>query len=209
MTIEIDDRELLTRFLRGDDDALAALASRYEPAMLGLARSFLRGRADLAADAVQDAWLRAIRSAKTYSGEAGVKTWLYRILINRCHDLRESEARHNTLAENKAHNDPQTPPDSPVLAESDPALQRALESLPEERRTILLLCYHRGMTHEHAAAVLGIPLGTLKSRLHAALKELRTILFAPASQPERLTGSSRGLSESSSDTPGQCTHEMS
>lgn len=181
MTTEIDDRELLSRFLRGDDDALAALASRYEPALLGLARSLLHGRADLAADAVQDTWLRVIRSAKTYSGESSVKTWLYRILINRCHDLRQASARQNPLAKIKAQNDPQRTPDSPAPAESDPALRRAIESLPEERRTILLLCYHRGMTHEHAAAVLGIPLGTLKSRLHAALKELRTILTPNAS----------------------------
>ncbi len=192
MTTETDDRELLSRFLRGDDDALAALASRHEPAMLGLARGLLNHHADLAADAVQDTWLRVIRSGKTYSGEASIKTWLYRILINRCHDLREATARQNTRDERAASTRTPTVRErvgpsqlGPLVPhDPDPALQRALESLPEERRTILLLCYHRGMTHEHAASVLGIPLGTLKSRLHAALKELRTIL-APTDSHER------------------------
>lgn len=182
-----DDRELLARFVKGDEAALGSLASRYEPALLGLARGLLFGKADLAADAVQDTWLRVIRSAGTYSGEAAVKTWIYRILINRCHDLRAkaTTAAKATaaIAESRAGS---RPIDQRTPAEHDPALQHAIDSLPEDRRTIILLCYHRGLTHELAAGALGIPIGTLKSRLNAALKELRTVIGTrEAHEPQR------------------------
>lgn len=196
---EPHDRELLARFTHGDDAALGMLAGRYEAGMLGLARSLLQGRADLAADAVQDTWLRVIRSARTYSGEASVKTWLYRILVNRCHDLRLQAARHalQKRGSGGAHpiSHPMTRDDGAFIAhgdrvesasaepgpeERDPSLQRALDALPEERRAILVLCYHRGLTHEVAAGVLGIPVGTLKSRLNAALIELRAALATNA-----------------------------
>lgn len=169
-----DDRDLLSRFLKGEDTALGLLAQRYEPAMLGFARGMLAGRADLAADAVQDTWLRVVRSARTYSGEASVKTWLYRILINRCHDLRAKTARAHAAATAESRGDASAR-DQPTR-DRDPALERAIDDLPDDRRTIILLCYHRGMTHEVAAGALGIPVGTLKSRLSAALKELRTTL---------------------------------
>jgi RNA polymerase sigma-70 factor (ECF subfamily) len=187
MTIEAPhDRELLTRFLRGEEEALGVLASRYEPGLLGLARGLLFGRGDLAADAVQDTWLRVIRSARTYSGEASVKTWLYRILINRCHDLRGQAA--SAARATAQFGETRTGVGAPAVrpAERDPALQRAVDGLPEDRRTIILLCYHRGLTHELAAGVLGIPIGTLKSRLNAALKELRSVLVTrDAHEPQR------------------------
>jgi RNA polymerase sigma-70 factor (ECF subfamily) len=66
--------------------------------------------------------------------------------------------------------------DSADSGEDSAALRAALEAMPEHRRVTLLLCYHDGMRHELAAEILGVPLGTLKSRLHAGLKELRTRL---------------------------------
>jgi len=60
-----------------------------------------------------------------------------------------------------------------MATERNQTLRDAVERLAEPKREVVLLCYHEGMTHELAATVLEIPLGTLKSRLHAALKELR------------------------------------
>lgn len=178
MSEPTSDRDLFARFVAGDEQGLAMLAERYEMPMIGLARGLLGGREELARDAVQDTWLRVIRAAHTYNAQASVKTWLYRILINRCHDLRSSPK--NAPAREPA--DVAGPERRPPSEERDPALSRALESLPEDRRTILVLCYHRGMTHEHAASVLGIPLGTLKSRLNAALNELRSNLASDQSR---------------------------
>lgn len=163
------DEALLARTARGDHAALASIAARHEHNLLGLARAILGGRADLAADAVQDSWVRVIRHARSFSGRSSVKTWLYRIVINRSRDLA---ARSTPAALNGEPRAPRAP--HPGAEHDDlPGLAAALAELPESARLILLLCYHRGITHEQAADVLEIPLGTLKSRLNSALKALR------------------------------------
>ena len=85
------DLVLLQRFARGDDAALGELAARHERAFLGLAMGLL-GNAEQAKDVVQDLWLRVIRSAAHFQGQSSVRTWMYRILVNRCLDVRGSSA---------------------------------------------------------------------------------------------------------------------
>ncbi|MFM9957818.1 MAG: RNA polymerase sigma factor [Phycisphaerales bacterium] len=174
------DLDILRRVGRGDHDALGTLASRYEAGLLGLALGLLNGRRDLAADAVQDCWLRVLRSADRFEARSGVKAWLYRILINRCHDLRERAAFNPPAS--FSNNGQRTPAPDDSLADRErlDALRRAVDDLTPEHRLLVLLCYHAGMTHEHAAEALGIPVGTLKSRLHTALTSLRQRLDAPA-----------------------------
>jgi|SRR5262245_22036872 len=168
------DEQLLSRFAKGDDEALGTLAERYEPALLGLAAAVLSGRNDLARDAVQDAWVRVIKSARHFAGRSTVKTWLYRIVINRCLDLRQK------LAAPRLNGDSHTVHETPLAAaagnERLDRLRGALDTLSGESRLLVLLCYHEGLGHAAAADVLGIPIGTLKSRLHAALTQLRAAL---------------------------------
>lgn len=169
--MEPTDESLLRDFVRGRRDALGELARRYERPLLGLARGLLGGRDDLARDAVQDTWLRVIRYGKSFNGTSSVKTWLYRIAINRCRDLR---ARPSPA--------PNGPPEGSAAAASQDtsSLTHHLSELAPDRRELLLLCYHDGITHQHAAAILELPLGTLKSRLHTALTELRKAMAAEA-----------------------------
>ena len=172
-----DEAALVRAAGRGDGRALEHLAARYELALLGLARALVGGREDVACDAVQDAWLRVMKSGRHFQGSSSVKTWLYRIVINRCADLRKK-----MLAQSNGHAAAIDSPSTPAAHESaqprhdSEALQRAMASLDGERRLMLILCYHAGMTHPQAADILGLPLGTLKSRLHAALEDLRTRL---------------------------------
>ncbi len=182
------DRELLERLSQGQREALGELARRYEGPMLGMARGLLgggggkggAGKAEEAArDAVQDVWVRVIKYGKSYRGDSEVKTWLYRILINRCRDLRAAEAKRDALPAAAMLNGTlprQTQAAEPGGHELSERLHAAVWKLPAATRLLLLLCYHRGLTHEQAAAVLEIPVGTLKSRLHAALSTLRTQL---------------------------------
>jgi RNA polymerase sigma-70 factor (ECF subfamily) len=174
--VDEQDRASIRAVAAGETSALAALADRYEADLLGLARGLLRGRRQLAEDAVQDVWMRVIRSAGTYADRATVRTWLYRITVNRCRDLGRTEARRRgrTL-------DAGTGRDGPDAAAADAeadrdelaALQAAVDRLDRRRREVVLLCYHADLTHEQVAVVLEIPLGTVKSRLHAALTALR------------------------------------
>ncbi|HYE60444.1 MAG TPA: sigma-70 family RNA polymerase sigma factor [Phycisphaerales bacterium] len=167
------DLPLLQRFAKGDNAALGELARRYEQPLLGLALGIVNNR-ELARDAVQDMWVRVIRAAASFQAQSSVRTWMYRILINRAITLRQAAARK---------------PVSTTFPEADAAtavhageeaerIRTAVRELPENQQLILLLAYHEGLTHEAAADVLGIPLGTLKSRLHAALTALRAKLGA-------------------------------
>lgn len=180
MTVDATDEQLLARFAKGDHSALGELARRHEPALYGLARAMLARRDDLARDALQEAWVRVIRSARHFRADSSVRTWLYRIVINRCHDLRAASQRNSTATLNGVE-----PPAAPRAAEPfpDEALHKALDMLPESARLILLLCHHRGLTNEQAAEVLGIPVGTLKSRQHAAMLTLRETLVPDGVRP--------------------------
>ncbi len=175
---EPTDEELLGRFTRGDNGALGVLAQRHEAGMLGLATGLLSGRADLARDAVQDAWVRVIRHGASFDARSSFKTWVYRIVINRCHDLRASASRtHRSLRLSANTPEPTTLADEPLRTPEDGAsLRAAVDALAPASRLILLLCYHRELSHSDAAAVLGIPTGTVKSRLHAALEALRAAM---------------------------------
>ncbi len=162
-----DDLDLVKRIARRDVAALETLASRYEPMLLGLARGLLSNDFNTACDAVQDCWVRVIRSAKGFRGDCEVRTWLYRIVVNRCHDLRARAS----LSVNE-----ETAPPAPLPTDSHAELRRAVDRLSHEQRLLVLLCYHSGLTHPQVADVLGIPEGTVKSRLNAALASLRRTL---------------------------------
>lgn len=185
MTRDPTDEQLLAEFTGGRASALGDLAGRYERALLGLASGLLRGRRDLAGDAVQETWVRVIRFAKQFAGRSRFKTWIYRILVNQCHSLLSTLPTNADGPPATTIAQPQSDRESglaPELAERDQAVRAAVQRLSRDQQVVVLLCYHSGMTHEQAAEILEIPVGTLKSRLHAALGELRTLL-APEAQP--------------------------
>jgi RNA polymerase sigma-70 factor, ECF subfamily len=177
MADEVTDESLLKDFVRGRRAGLETLARRYEQQLLGLAWGLLGGDQALALDAVQETWLRVIRFGGTFDGRSSFKTWIYRIAVNQCHNLRA--ARSIGLSSQPCEDlpSPDAPPEqSTQSTEQGDALRAAIEGLGVEKSTVLLLCYHEGMTHGQAAEILDIPVGTLKSRLHAALEELRSRL---------------------------------
>ena len=125
--------------------------------------------------------MRVIRYGHSFNGRSSAKTWLYRITVNRCRDIRSG-----TTPDPRPNPRPQPavecpdPGQLPMLEERDDALYEAVGRLSDTGRELVLLCYHDGLTHKQAAEVLEIPLGTLKSRLHAALEQLREHLCSEA-----------------------------
>jgi RNA polymerase sigma-70 factor (ECF subfamily) len=167
------DQDLVARFVAGERAALGILAQRYEVPLLGLARGMLGGDSVAACDAVQSMWVRVIKYANGFHGKSEVKTWLYRILINECRDWRRSrDAARSGVHLRLAHQETLQAPSTIA----DAGLHAALTKLGDDKREALLLCFHAGITHEIAADILGVPLGTLKSRVYAGLKELRAAL---------------------------------
>lgn len=177
------DERLLARFVAGEVGALGELAERYEGQLLGLATGLMNGRRDLAEEVVQEAWVRVIRYGAGFEGASSFRTWVYRIVINRCRDVSQRERSRGTRAreamtETAARVNTGEVADGQSDGLGDERVREAVAGLPAGTRLILLLCYHRGLTHMQAAEVLDLPVGTLKSRLSAALAELRAVLGA-------------------------------
>ena len=178
------DEQLVEAFARGSEAALGELAQRYEGALIALARG-VTGRDDLASDAVQDAWVRVIRAAKHFDGRSSFKTWVYRIVINRCLDVRASAARAASNGYYEAgRGEGGGGMGGGVWGAFDHAadrerldqLREAMRALEPGQRVIVMLCYQDRVGHDAAAQILGIPVGTLKSRLHGALEALRAAM---------------------------------
>lgn len=166
------DEDLLARFAGGDDGALAELAGRFEGHLLGLARGMLGESAELAEEAVQEAWVRVIRFAPQFQGRSTVRTWVYRVTINRCREIGARERRAARKG-GRAPRKPGSPHEAAAAAELNGSLHAAMARLPAPEREAVLLCYHAGLSQREAAGVLGVPEGTLKSRARSALRRLR------------------------------------
>ena len=171
------DEELLEAIADGDERALGALYDRFGRVAYGLALRILRDRA-LAEDAVQEAFLAVWRSADAYRRErAKPGTWILTLVHRRAVDLvrREDRRRGDPLDEApEAVGD--AVPDQADLREQRAVVQQALVTLPTEQREALELAYYGGYTQSELAERLGVPLGTVKSRMFAGLTRLRELV---------------------------------
>jgi RNA polymerase sigma-70 factor, ECF subfamily len=166
-----DDAALLRAHVAGDPDAFNELVRRHRDRLWAVALRTLGDRED-AADAVQDALLSAYRSAARFRGESAVTTWLHRIVVNACLDrVRRRQVRPTVpLAD--------TEPAAAAPVDSDTAVdvRAALASLPAEQRVALVLVDVQGYPVAEAAAILGVPEGTVKSRCARGRARLAALL---------------------------------
>ena len=163
-----EDSELLKRGRR-DPKAFRALIERHGPYLYGIAHT-LSGNAADAEDLVQETLLGAIRSE--FRGESSVRTWLVRILTNRAAMLRRTR-RRRPEAELKAEQAPPSAKDAARAVDAKVDLAGMLDQLSIEHRQVIILRELDGLSYEEMAAALGLPRGTVESRLHRAREELR------------------------------------
>jgi RNA polymerase sigma-70 factor, ECF subfamily len=174
---ERSDEELLEAIAVGDDAALGALYDRFGRVAYGVALRILRDRA-LAEDAVQEAFLAVWRSADSYRRErAKPSTWILTLVHRRAVDLvrREGRRRGEPLEEAPEATDASVPEEA-ELRRRRVAVQAALRQLPADQRQALELAYYGGYTQSELAERLGVPLGTIKSRMFAGLTRLRDLV---------------------------------
>jgi RNA polymerase sigma-70 factor, ECF subfamily len=160
------DEELLAAHLEGDRSAFGELMTRHERRIYGLCFRILGNRED-AEDATQEAFIGALRRAGSFRGEAAFSTWLYRIAVNAATDQARRRGRTRTIPL-EGEETGQT-----AAATGDPGgavataltVQAALRAVPEDFRVAVILCDLYGFGHAQAAEVLGIPVGTVKSRV--------------------------------------------
>jgi RNA polymerase sigma factor (sigma-70 family) len=174
---QLTDEEVLARVARADEDALAEAYDRLGRVAYGLAYRILRDAA-LAEDAVQDAFLAVWRTAVSFDPARGkASTWILTLVHRRAVDLvrREDRRRVQPLDDAPAAAGEATDETAAIRAQRR-AVQAALAQLPPDQREALELAYYGGLSQSELAEKLGVPLGTVKSRMFAALSKLRDLL---------------------------------
>ena len=174
--MELTDADLITRVLVDDDQhAFGELVRRHQSAVRGLLRQLTRADAALADDLAQEAFVRAYRNIRSFRGEARFSTWLYRIAYNcfREHARRRKEFVGIDEEQLRSEHDPHVV--DPGLRHD---LMHALSLLPLHERTAVLLCCQNGLSHDEAARVLDIPLGTVKTNVLRGREKLKRTLAA-------------------------------
>lgn len=187
---DCSDEALLALFRGGNAEGLAVLIRRYEGELYGYLRRYL-GDASLADDVFQNTFLQVFRKAGQFEPGRPVRPWLYTVATNQAIDALRRQGRHQAVSldqERDESADAETPQLLSLLEsrESGPLehlqgeerrqlVRESVERLPEFLRQVVLLAYYQGMKYRDVAEVLGIPVGTVKSRLHAALLKLHEV----------------------------------
>ncbi len=160
---------------RGDHDAFAVLVRASIGRLDRVARLVVRD-AELARDALQEAYIRAWRDLPRLREPERFDAWLHRLTINACIDVTRARGRRVPEVQlTDAIPHPPVADGVAALADRD-VLDRALRRLTPEQRALVVLRFHLDLTLPEAAEVLDIPLGTAKSRLHRALETLRDVV---------------------------------
>ena len=175
----LSDEALVALVARGDEDALAELYDRVGRIAYGLALRVLRDERH-AEDAVQEAFLQVWRSAATFRAErAKASTWILTLVHRRAVDLvrREERRQADPLTDDSAAGvAPEETDEAAWLRFERERVQSALKQLPDVQREALELAYYGGFSQSELADRLGVPLGTIKSRMFAGLARLRELL---------------------------------
>jgi RNA polymerase sigma-70 factor (ECF subfamily) len=173
------DRQLARRIQQGDVRAFEELLDLYGARVQRLARRFLDNPSDVD-DVTQEIFIDIHRCIGAYRGDSALMTWIYRIAANHCLRHRERTRPESLPYEDRtagAATDWRAYPEQSVARrELSDQVYRALGRLPELHRDVVVLHELHGLTYQECAAALGVPVGTVKSRLSNAFRRLRTSL---------------------------------
>jgi RNA polymerase sigma-70 factor (ECF subfamily) len=166
---------LVERARSGDHEAFSVLVRTSVPRLLGAATLILRDQ-DRAQDAVQEALVQAWRKVRALRDLEAWDAWLYRLTVNACYRSAKSARRRSVVELHvDLDHEPVTDDISGSIADRD-LMGRALGRLPVDQRAVMVLHFYLDLPLTEAADVLGIPIGTAKSRLHRGLETLRIAL---------------------------------
>ncbi len=183
-----EDSQLIERYLAGSLAAFNELMAAHEDRVFGICLRIMRDR-ESALDAVQETFLTVYRKADKFTGESAFSTWLYRVATNTCYDqLRKLKRRAaDPLPEATDPADPHS--DSAFLAvELRPDLLSALATLTPDFHKAIILADMEGLPLQQVAEMLGVPVGTIKSRVFRARRQLAEALRNQTPNSERRNG---------------------
>lgn len=173
------ERELVEGCRTGQIAAFEQLFRAHSPRMKSMALNLLGNPSD-AEDAVQETFLKVYRGMAGFKGQSAFSTWIFRILINNCYDLRRRKQRRGGEA-GEVELDGENAPELPVPASDHPlrmALERAVAQLRPRLREVFLLAEVEGFKHQEIGEMLGISETNSKNLLFQAKRELRELLRA-------------------------------
>jgi len=182
------DEDLLVRFCQGETEAFGTLVRRYERELYGYLRRYL-GDAALAEDVFQNTFLQLYVKSGQYEPGRPVRPWLYTIATHQAIDALRRNGRHQavSLEQHRSVDGPGElqglieslesrspgPVENASNEERRERVRAAVEALPDFLRQVVVLAYYQGLKYREVADILEIPVGTVKSRLHAALARLQ------------------------------------
>jgi RNA polymerase sigma-70 factor, ECF subfamily len=170
---------VLDRARAGDEKAFAMLIRHYDPTLRSLAYRLLGDRYRME-DALQETYMKAFRALPSFRGDSKLGTWLYRITYNVCLDELQRSARTAYVSLAEIPEPVETGPPADEVVAKRYALFAGLGALTSYDRAALLLVDRDGFDYQAAGQVLGIPAGTVASRLNRARASLRRTLAPPA-----------------------------
>jgi RNA polymerase sigma-70 factor, ECF subfamily len=182
--VSSDDNRLISECREGNTAAFGELVSRYQDRLYN---SVLRlaDNAEDARDVVQEAFLHAYQSLSTFKGDSLFFTWLYRIAVNTAISMKRKKrivlriqpGGEGNVVEPTDPSESTKPGHAIEMAEEELRVHNALAKLSQEHRSVLVMKDMEGMKYEEMADILGVPVGTIRSRLHRARLEMRDILL--------------------------------
>lgn len=184
LVYRLSDEQLIAICAHGMRDAMDVLVSRHHCKLLDFVCRQVRDR-EVAADIVQSTFVRVFQNAASYRTKASFKTWMYTIALNVTRDeFRRRTSRPEVLPADRVDlertdiEDTETvcPETSAVNSIMGASMWQAVDGLPENQRTAVILKFRQGLTYEEIAEVMHAPCGTVKSWVHHALKALRRAL---------------------------------
>ncbi len=179
----MDDKDLLQRYAAGDEEAFQELMTRYKDSVYAFLRRFL-SRSDLVEDVFQETFLQVFVSRDTFDLSRPLRPWLFTIAANKAKDtlrrLQRSEVTQlgnmfdsdeSSIDDvlNALDHDARMPYDDLIRDERAASVKRVLSRMPQKLREIVVLAYFHKFSYAEIADILGIPIGTVKSRLHTAV----------------------------------------
>jgi RNA polymerase sigma-70 factor (ECF subfamily) len=187
--VNVEDRQLIADCLAGRTEAFGVLVRRYQDRLYNAVFRFLDSAED-ARDVVQEAFLSAYQSLAGFKGDSRFFTWLYRIAMNQAVDLRRKrkvglriDGRFDEDSQPVDQSAQARPQEGMERSEQADQVHRALKQLSPEHRIVLILKDMEDMKYEEMAEALGVPIGTIRSRLHRARSELKEVLERLESPP--------------------------
>jgi RNA polymerase sigma-70 factor (ECF subfamily) len=179
----MNDVQLMKRYAAGDEGAFQELVSQYKDSLYGFLRRFLNDR-DLVDDVFQETFMQLYVSRDTFDQSKPLRPWLFTIAANKAKDALRRSQRVNainlgSLFDSEEHSiddvlntldhDDRMPYDDLIREETAAQVKRVIARMPAKLREILILAYFHKFPYAEIAGILGIPVGTVKSRLHIAV----------------------------------------